>query len=747
MKNQSERQDAKQRGQLKTKNQRRDDEVQLASYWSYKFKQAMVHKADYTKRWQTYMDAYNGDFFVDESRPEYKSNLVSNYIFSVIETIRPIMLDNDPKFQAMPRNPAGMEFSHDLQDAFMYEWDRDRMSTKLFRDLVTSLVTGTAVSFIPWNSERGEIESISTSPFNIFPDPLATSVEDAEHIIYASYKNSEMLRRMFPDRSDELVGGDVDYGELVHENNENANLENQILVLEVWTRDYESTREDGVEEDKKQSKLVYPTGRVLTIAPELGIVLEDKKNPYQDGSFPFVLLKDYDVPGKFWGEGEVSQLLSPQKYMNELNNSILDNAKATANMPWIIDRNSGIGYGKITDRPGLIIRKNPGSEVRRDQAPSMPSYVANAVETYKSDMEQISGVFNSLRGQGETGVYTAQGILALQEAGQSRIRLKVKIMEEYLGEVATLWYSRMRQFWKDDRWMRISQPDGEYDFKRFTSNILKHDYDIRIMAGSTMPVNKGAMLDLMLRLAQTVMPDGQSIVDREAVVEYLPIEIKSSLLSRIEDKQGPIEQQIQELEGALEEVGQAVQELGQGMQEVAQESNQNDEEQFSTMEQLMEGLESLQAEIVQLKEEHDMILEEQERLEMEEQIRRDSYNEGFGDAESLGLQGSMGEMDDMGMGGMDAMGMDAMGMGGMGDPSEAEFDMSGMDPLEAGMFGEDMDSPFGPEEEIPSALDQLGEGQMLELPDELLRGLESLTDDELRLLLQQYPQLADLLQG
>lgn len=119
---------------------------------------------------------------------------------------------------------------------------------------------------------------------------------------------------------------------------------------------------------------------------------------------------------------------------------------------------------------------------------------------------------------------------------------------------------------------------------------------------------------------------------------------------------------------------------------------------------------------------------------MEEQIRRDSYNEGFGDAESLGLQGSMGEMDDM-------------GMGGMGDPSEAEFDMSGMDPLEAGMFGEGMDSPFGPEEEIPSALDQLGEGQMLELPDELLRGLESLTDDELRLLLQQYPQLADLLQG
>ena len=29
---------------------------------------------------------------------------------------------------------------------------------------------------------------IPVNPFNLFVDPLATSVEDAEYIIYASYK-------------------------------------------------------------------------------------------------------------------------------------------------------------------------------------------------------------------------------------------------------------------------------------------------------------------------------------------------------------------------------------------------------------------------------------------------------------------------------------------------------------------------------------------------------------------------------
>ena len=64
------------------------EEQRLASHWNFKFKDAMVTKAPYTKRWQMYMDAYNGDYFKNERRPEYKSDLVSNYVFSVIETIR-----------------------------------------------------------------------------------------------------------------------------------------------------------------------------------------------------------------------------------------------------------------------------------------------------------------------------------------------------------------------------------------------------------------------------------------------------------------------------------------------------------------------------------------------------------------------------------------------------------------------------------------------------------------------------------
>lgn len=652
---------------------------QLASIWNVKFKDAMIHKAPYTKKWQTYFDAYNGDYFKNETLPDYKSNMISNYIFSIIETIRPIMLDNDPKFQSVPRQPEGLQFASDLQEALSYEWDREGMNRKLYRELINTLVTGNAVFFLPWDSQKKNVTAIPVSPFNLFPDPLATTVEDAEYLIYASYKNVNQLKRIFPSKADRLSGGQINYGELVHDNSRNARIDNQVLVLEVWTKDYESF--DEVKDDVKVTKLKYPKGRVITLCPELGLVLSDKANPYIDGEHPFEIIKDYDVPGKFWGEGEVAQLLSPQKHMNELNNAIIDNAKTTANMPWIVDKNSGIAQGKITSRPGLILRKNPGTTVDRLQAPSMPQYVINAVDTYKGDMEQISGVFDTLKGNSETGVYTAQGILALQEAGQARIRLKVKLMEDSLGRMNRKWFSRMKQFWKDDRWLQITRADGTYDLKRFTKATLEYDYDIRITAGSTMPVNRGAMLDLMVRLAQTQMPDGQPLVDRQAVAEYLPEEVKSSLLRRMQDKNISLEQLQQQME-----------QLTQQMQQSLQENQANDEQTMGVVEDIASTIEQLNKQILQLQDKHDTLEAEKKKQEETDKIKSESYNQGYSDAEKL---------------------------------MQSDDSMMSENPIGEGLEGE--------------------EGVEGGLPEDILKGLEDLTDDELALIMEKNPEILELI--
>ena len=546
-----------------------DNEKKLCNWVYTKFKQAYVSKAPLMNKWKDYMKAYKGTYFKNESRPDYKSDEISNMVFSTIETIRPIMVDNNPKFLAVPRTPQGMEFSSDVQIALDYEWDREKMPLKLPAQLIPMLVYGTAVWFVQWDGKQGEYGEISikpVDPFNLFPDPLAEDVESAEYLIYATYKNANQLKQQFPDKASAIEGSRISMSELVSDRDSNDNSEeNQVLVVEMWCRDWVTMDKDVEGNDK----LKYPKGRVITCLPELGILLSDKKNPYNDGRFPFILMKNYDIPFEFWGVGEVEQILSPQSYINDLTNQIIDNAKLTANMQWIVDKNCGIGKGKLTNRPGLVIRKNPGSEVKRDQPPAMPTYLREQIEVLKQDIQDISGVFDSLKGEKQGSVTAASAIMALQEASQARIRLKIKIMESFLSELACIVYSRMQQFWKLDRWVRVTDIEGNASFKEIGQEVLSNDFDLKVMAGSTMPVNRNAMMDLMIRLAQTNGEDGLPLVDRKAVLEFLPTGDKKAISDRFEQLKAQQQQEQQML--AEQQNAQMQQQQGEMNQSVTQE--------------------------------------------------------------------------------------------------------------------------------------------------------------------------------
>ena len=588
--------------------------------WVYsKFKQAYVAKAPLMDKWKEYMSAYKGTYFQNKNLPDYKSNEISNHVFSTIETIRPIMTDNNPKFLAVPSTPAGMEFSADVQTALDYEWDREKMPLKLPAQLIPMLVYGNAVWFVQWDGKDGEYGNISikpVDPFNIFPDPLAESIDNSEFLVYATYRNANQIKQQFPEKASAIEGSRITMSELVAERDNNDTQDaNQVLILEMWCRDW-VTMDESVEE----KRLKYPKGRVITCLPELGILLSDKKNPYKDGKFPFILMKNYDVPFEFWGVGEVEQIMSPQHYINELTNQIIDNAKNTANMQWIIDKNSGIGQGKLTNRPGLVIRKTPGSEVRRDTPPQMPSYVREQIEILKKDVQDISGVFDSLKGEQQGSITAASAILALQEASQARIRLKIKLMEASLSELAQVVYSRMQQFWKLDRWVRVTDVEGNPLFKQIGMQVLQNDYDLKVMAGSTMPVNRNAMLDLMIRLAQTNGEDGLPLVDRKAVLEFLPTGDKKAITDRFAQIK---EQQAQQEQQALAQQQQMAQ------QQAVQQKGELDK---GVTEQVMQMLQQvIQASDMTSKQVDELIMDKENRdkKEYESKIEEKGYKRGL----------------------------------------------------------------------------------------------------------------------
>lgn len=527
-----------------------EEEIKLSQDINKKYDNAKMAKAPKVQIWKNCIAAYNSEYFKSMSKPDYKSDEISNFIFSTIETIKPIMTDNNPKIMVLPKKPTQITVLDNIQNIIDFEWSRAKMELKLPQAITLALQIGTAIIGMFWDGDDdkgvGNVTPTLINPFNFFVDPFATDMDNAEYAIYATYKHVNQLKNHYPDKANLLNGGAINNKDLVPSGSDVSNVNNQVLVLEAWLRDYttmdiEEEDEDGNKVKKRIRK--YPNGRRITCAPELNVILDDGENPYDDGKFPFTILKCYDVPFEFWGKGEIEQLLSPQTYINDLMNQIIDNAKLTANMPWVIDKNSGIGKGQLTNRPGLIIRKNPGSEVKRLQPLPMPSYVAEMVETLKRDIEVISGIHDVTQGRKPGSISAASAIIALQEAAQARIRLKVKLMEQTLGEMGKTWYNRIKQFWIVNRYIRFENEEGQIESKPVAPKDLEADVDFVIVAGSTMPTNKSAMLDLMIRLAQTQAEDGLPMVDRETVLQYTNVPDKKKIIQRFMQLTGQMQQE------------------------------------------------------------------------------------------------------------------------------------------------------------------------------------------------------------
>jgi hypothetical protein len=526
------------------------------------YRNAYADKEELHNLWDECFKAYDGSLFKG-NRPDYAVNEISNHVFSTVETIKPIMLAQIPKIIALPKKNENFDKAEAIQQALDYEWKRTQMFSKLHSALTIGTITGTFIISLIWDGAEdgiGQIKPVVISPFNFFIDPMATSLKEAEYAGYAAYITLGQAIQFAPDKAEELkkAASSPDDQWLTYGKDTSNAQNNYLLYIEMYFRDYSTVMEDETDDDGNTvqvTKLKYPKGRRVILAGD--VLLSDGENPYEDGKFPFVAWRCYKQSNKFWGMGEVQQIISPQKYANEVINVILDNARLMANQVWILDKNSGVAKNSLTNRPGLVVRKNPGTEVKRDAPPSMPAYLQNIAQLLREDIEHISGVYDVTRGERPTGITAAAAIQALNEQSQGRIKLKVQELEEDLSELGAMWVSRMKQFWEAPRTIRIMDDNYIPSYVEITRDMIDGDWDIIVSAGSTMPVNKAARFEQLIRLSQTVAEDGLPMVDRQTMLENSELPDVKAILQRFEAIK--MQQQEQAMAQAQMQQEQAVQ--------------------------------------------------------------------------------------------------------------------------------------------------------------------------------------------
>lgn len=570
-----------------------DEEKKALKLTDRLFEKAKRSRSAYDQKWLDNYRMFRGKQWKD-ARPSFRHSEVVNLIFRSIQSTVPILTDIMPKPEFIPTEPSDFELAQILNDVLASDWDSNNWSHQLTESIYDAHLYGAGFGYLGWDEDAldymGGICFESKDPFHQYPDPVATDVNTkANYYIEAEPQDIDQLKKDYPDKARFIKPDIIDLGkeekqitDLIKFKSPTDNrtvlegsaafdlsTKNQALKVTTYILDSEVVEEqiDGKDDEGKPvakfiQKLKYPKGRKIVTCH--GIVLEDGPIEYDDKKFPYLRLLNYVLPREFWGISEVEQLEGPQKIFNKLISFALDVLTLMGNPIWVVETGSGVDTDNLFNRPGLVVEKNPGTEVRREEGVQLQPYVLQLIDRFKLWFDDISGSNDVSRGVKPEGVTAASAIEALQNASNTRLRQKTRNIDMFMQNFGQMYLSRVFQYYTVPRVFRITNDqnatkyfkmhvDQQQDENGEQMRVVKvrefqqtldgrsvygdekvydarRRFDVKISTGSNLPFEKARVSQESFNLFD------RGVIDAEELLKNLRYPNSEQLLKRMAEK-------------------------------------------------------------------------------------------------------------------------------------------------------------------------------------------------------------------
>jgi hypothetical protein len=321
----------------------------------------------------------------------------------------------------------------------------------------------------------GDVHIEVISPFEFYPDPIATELEECEWCIQVTVKSPEYVKAHF----DQEVEPDTDVGPGPTESRLFPSFQmggtsgfRGVKLHEYWCKP-NSQHPEG-------RRAVWAKGKMLFEGP----------NPYK--RLPYAMFKGIPVPGRFWPSSTTEQLRGPQTELNKIRSQITENAQRIGNPAIVKSRQANVQYSGVPGEEVLYDDTVPNSVPTYLQPPQMPNYVLQQQERSEQSMQEISGQHEVSNAQVPAGVKAASAINLLQEADDTRLGPAIYDMEETLGRAGTMLLELVARYWTDERIVMIAAEDHPLEALNFRGAALKENTHAEVQSGSMFPKSKAA---------------------------------------------------------------------------------------------------------------------------------------------------------------------------------------------------------------------------------------------------------------
>lgn len=303
-----------------------------------------------------------------------------------------------------------------------------------------------------WDEEGNYNPVIKTRPstshvsvFNAYPDPDASSMDDATFFIERHKLSKGQLlklkqRPMFRHKEiDNLIMEGPNYVKEYWEDDLNDYAPSYDVeryeVLEFWGAvDIDLLKENDINIPKEledsveiQANIWYSKGRILRLV----------LNPFKPARIPYYIVPYELNPYSIFGVGVAENMDDTQTLMNGFMRMAVDNAVLSGNLVFEVDETNLVPGQDLTVYPGKVFRRQggaPGQAIFGTQFPNVSSQNLQLFDKARVLADESTGIPSFSHGQtGISGVgRTASGVSMLMNAASGNIKAVVKNIDDYL---------------------------------------------------------------------------------------------------------------------------------------------------------------------------------------------------------------------------------------------------------------------------------------------------------------------------
>ena len=283
----------------------------------------------------------------------------------------------------------------------------------------------------------------------------------------------------------------------------------------------------------------------------------------------------YMYTGTPYPMSSITPLIGKQQEINKAHQIMFHNANLASNLRWMYEEGSvpEEEWEQYSSSPGALLKYRQGFT---PPTPVMPAPINNAFFTItqqgKGDAEYIAGVPSAMMGFAQEQAETYRGLLANDEFGTRRLKAWMgSVVEPALEHLGRCFQMLAQSHYTVEKVFRIVQPEAGQrpdEEKDVRINIpIYNDYgqaisvykdyasarfDIRVVAGATMPINRWALLEEYFRWFQSGLIDDIAMIGETDIRNKKQIIERKSMYSQLQGQLQSMEEAMKDKDGTIE---------------------------------------------------------------------------------------------------------------------------------------------------------------------------------------------------